>query len=76
MIPYTTAIITLILATLDLHYQTIVIPLLHPGRGTQYNTPYGDVPPYWKAKSASWYINGPLFYAKFEWANYSFLVFI
>ena len=30
------------------------------GGGTQYKRPYGDVPPTWVAKSASWYINDPL----------------
>ena len=32
--------------------------------GTQYKRLYGDVPPTWVAKSASWYINDPLFCAK------------
>ena len=37
--------------------------------GTQYKRPYGDVPPTWVAKSASWYINDPLWNAKlvYEW---------
>ena len=35
------------------------------GEGTQYKRPYGDVPPTWVAKSASWYMNDPLFNTKF-----------
>ena len=33
--------------------------------GTLYKRPYGDVPPTWVAKSASWYISDPLQNAKF-----------
>ena len=39
-------------------------PTNNPG-GTQYKRPYGNVLQTWIAKSASWYINDPLFYAKF-----------
>ena len=36
------------------------------GRGFSALGPYGDVRQTWVAKSASWIINGPLFYANFE----------
>ena len=49
----------------------------HPGGGgTQYRRPYGDVPQTWVAKSAFWYMNDPLFDAKFDiWMGYFVKIF-
>ena len=40
---------------------------------TQYKRPYGDVPPTWVAKSASWYMNDPhkVQNVVYEWGNFS-----
>ena len=42
------------------------------GGGTQYKRLYGDVPPTWVAKSASWYLNDPLKTQNlvYEWVDF------
>ena len=46
------------------------------GRGTQYKRPYENVPPIWVAKSASWYMNDPLWNAEFGvWMGQFFKIF-
>ena len=37
--------------------------------GSQYKRPYGDVPPTWVAKSASWYMNDPFIKCKIWYVN-------
>ena len=43
-----------------LRFSIPIVLVLFRGGGTQYKRPYGDVPPTWVAKSASWYMNDPL----------------
>ena len=54
----------------------ILIDYFYTRGGTQYKRPYGDMPPTWVAKSASWYLNDPLKSAKFGiWMSRFFKIF-